>query len=473
MRRLRVLLVSLVLLATSSLLAIPAAAFAPANPSFERTWERTAKPVADGAISRTWMWGPEAFTGAIQEPYAESPGELRAVQYYDKSRMEITQPNADPTSIWYVTNGLLVVELMSGRMQIGDSSFTDRAPAAVNVAGDPDDPLTYAVLATLRDAPALPDGALVTQMIDATGAVSDAPETAGYNATAANHVTAPGIDHQVASPFWNFMTSSGTVYENGGYTTAPLFENPYYATGLPIIEPYWAYVKVGGVLRLVLLQCFERRCLTYTPDNPEGWQVEAGNVGQHYYRWRTAEAGAAQVTLAGASEHGFNATDSELRFDINGTTLANDPAAVYVWINDFLYTDFAVQISGNSIALPFAFFDADERNEVILLARDVGDNEIYAEFAFWTGDEVLDVAVLDESGQPANGALVTALLGDDQSVSAQATAVDGVARFESLPDRTIIFDATASGNRFGSLATTGGAGSAEVHLKGFDAPSPI
>ncbi|MEX2314379.1 MAG: hypothetical protein WD628_01585, partial [Thermomicrobiales bacterium] len=165
MRRLRVLLVSLVLLATPSLLAIPAAAFAPANPSFERTWERTDKPVADGAISRTWMWGPEAFTGAIQEPYAESPGELRAVQYYDKSRMEITQPNADPTSIWYVTNGLLVVELMSGRMQIGDSSFTDRAPAAVNVAGDPDDPLTYAVLATLRDAPALPDGALVTQMI--------------------------------------------------------------------------------------------------------------------------------------------------------------------------------------------------------------------------------------------------------------------------------------------------------------------
>src|SRR5690606_18565814 len=29
-----------------------------------------------------------------------------------------------------------------------------------------------------------------------------------------------------------------------------------------------------------------RRCLTYTPDNPPGWQVEAGNVGQHYYEWR-------------------------------------------------------------------------------------------------------------------------------------------------------------------------------------------
>ncbi len=36
----------------------------------------------------------------------------------------------------------------------------------------------------------------------------------------------------------------------------------------------------------MLLQCFERRCLTYTPGNEPGWQVEAGNVGQHYYAWR-------------------------------------------------------------------------------------------------------------------------------------------------------------------------------------------
>jgi hypothetical protein len=45
-------------------------------------------------------------------------------------------------------------------------------------------------------------------------------------------------------------------------------------------------VKVGGQPRDVLVQCFERRCLTYTPDNDPTWQVEAGNVGQHYYIWR-------------------------------------------------------------------------------------------------------------------------------------------------------------------------------------------
>jgi hypothetical protein len=36
----------------------------------------------------------------------------------------------------------------------------------------------------------------------------------------------------------------------------------------------------------VLVQLFERRILTYTPGNPRGFEVEMGNVGQHYHRWR-------------------------------------------------------------------------------------------------------------------------------------------------------------------------------------------
>ncbi len=62
-----------------------------------------------------------------------------------------------------------------------------------------------------------------------------------------------------------------------------------YATGFPITEAYWTYAKVDGAIRDVLFQCFQRRCLTYTPSNDPGWQVEAGNVGQHYYRWRYGE----------------------------------------------------------------------------------------------------------------------------------------------------------------------------------------
>jgi len=265
------------------------AAAPPANMYFERTWARTDKPVLDGNVSRTWMWGPEAFTGPLIEPYAESPDEERLVQYFDKARMEITNPGGDTNSIWYVTNGLLVVELITGYMQVGHNDFIQRFPANVNVAGDMDDPdgPTYATFGSLLNAAPLALNSTVTQRVNRQGTVS----TDG--SLAANGVTVGHIDdvtnHSIATPFWDFMNSSGTVYQNGGLTQDKLFENAYFATGRPISEPYWADVKVAGTQRLVLMQCFERRCLTYTPGNPPGWLVEAGNVGLHYYAWRYSD----------------------------------------------------------------------------------------------------------------------------------------------------------------------------------------
>ena len=49
------------------------------------------------------------------------------MQYFDKSRMEINNPDGDKTSPFYVTNGLLTVELITGKMQVGDNR--DRASA--------------------------------------------------------------------------------------------------------------------------------------------------------------------------------------------------------------------------------------------------------------------------------------------------------------------------------------------------------
>jgi hypothetical protein len=297
--------------------ALQAGAEDPANPYFQGVWERTDKPVADGLVGRTWQWGPQANSLALDEPYAESPGGEREVQYYDKSRMEITQPTTgDPASIWYVTNGLLVVELMSGRLQLGDNTFEQHPAASVNVAGDSDDTSgpAYASMAGLRSAAALADGVTITQTVDRGGAAGNDGQYASYGVTAAYRVTAPGIDHQIASPFWSFMNATGPVYENGVTSEALLFENPYFATGLPITEAYWARIKVGGVVKPVLLQCFERRCLTYTPDNPTGWQVEQGNVGQHYYQWRYDDGGAQPTATATSSptatEPGATATST-------------------------------------------------------------------------------------------------------------------------------------------------------------------
>ena len=88
-------------------------------------------------------------------------------QYFDKSRMEITFPDGDRSSPFYVTNGLLVVELISGRLQTGDNSFEDRSPAIVNVAGDATDPdgPTYASFSNLLDTPPLPFDRPIVQTI--------------------------------------------------------------------------------------------------------------------------------------------------------------------------------------------------------------------------------------------------------------------------------------------------------------------
>ncbi len=269
-------------------IVLPALAAPPANQHFQRTWARTDQPVMSGQVSRTWMWGPEGYAGEVQENYQEAPGGVRTVQYFDKSRMEITNPDADQNSIWYVTNGLLVMELITGEMQLGDAFFLPFNPAAVNVAGDSDDPTgpTYATFGQLLDAPSAVAGSVFTQRVDREGNLTSDPSLAIHNVTAAHHVLEPGIDHQVASVFWTFMNSTGPVYENGSFTVDKLFQNPFYATGYPVTEPYWADVKIGGTYQDVLMQCFERRCLTYNPANPAGWQVEAGNVGQHYHHWR-------------------------------------------------------------------------------------------------------------------------------------------------------------------------------------------
>ncbi|MEZ4522616.1 MAG: trypsin-like serine protease [Thermomicrobiales bacterium] len=264
--------------------------------AYGRVWDRTDQPVAAGVQPRTWMWGPSPISKVMFEPYAEAPNGFRTVLYQEKSRMEITDPNADSSSIWYVTNGLATVELMTGMLQLGNNTFEEHDPAEINVAGDGDDPNgpTYRTFASLQNLP--PHGpaptsgtgltgapATITATVDRAGNVGDDPSLAGEGVTAEYYVAETG--HMVASVFWEFMNSSGTVYQNGQYVTAPLFDNPFFATGYPVTEAYWAKVRVGGSERVVLVQAFQRRVLTYTPGNPAGFLVEAGNVGAHYLQW--------------------------------------------------------------------------------------------------------------------------------------------------------------------------------------------
>jgi hypothetical protein len=281
-------LLFLAFVAVLTISPLAAMATQPANDAFYRTWERTERPVSDQVANRTWMWGPIAITSGISEPYEEAPGGYRDVQYFDKTRMEINNPLADPDSLWYVTNGLLAKELITGQLQTGHLTHIEIEPSRSPVAGDrhPNSP-TYFALSHLLDEPPREVDTIITEKLtldDDEFGLDEDDELSHHEVRAGYHV--PETDRTVAEPFWEFMNSSGFVREGGVNVQGKLFEDPFFATGFPITEAYWAHIPVGGEWRDVLLQCFERRCLTYTPDNPDGWQVEAGNIGRHYHEFR-------------------------------------------------------------------------------------------------------------------------------------------------------------------------------------------
>jgi uncharacterized protein YkwD len=253
-----------------------------ADPAFQRIWINADGPVFEDAINRSWLWGPDAFSKRV-EHYADSPGSARDVAYFDKSRMEINDPSADDSSQWYVTNGLLVRDMIGGVVQTGDSQFEQREPAQIAIAGDnlsinPDGP-TYG---SLRPHSAAIEGnrqpvrtdETVNTRITARGRVLHGAEMPD-GVTYAHYDDVTGFN--IADVFWNEFNNSDHY-------------DWLYAVGHPITDPHWVYTSVNGNDQWVLVQAFQRRLLTYTPANDAGWQVEMGNVGRHYYMWRYGDA---------------------------------------------------------------------------------------------------------------------------------------------------------------------------------------
>lgn len=209
--------------------------------------------------------------------------------------MEITQPASDRNSKWYVTNGLLVREMVSGIMQTGDNPEESyrNSPANIPVSGDPaeynaDSP-TYASfkdLASLAmDNRVAQSSKPITSILAKDGVVStDYSLITQYPETAVAYYE-PTLGHNIPGVLWSFMNLNGPVMIDRNLRSQTI-ENWVFAFGYPITEAYWTRSRVGGVEKDVLVQLFERRALTYTPSNPPGFQVEMGNVGRHYYNWR-------------------------------------------------------------------------------------------------------------------------------------------------------------------------------------------
>ncbi len=251
------------------------------DPAIQRAWWVADYPVLTHSAQRSWLWGPDVFSDQ-QEPFAEAPGGKRQVDYFDKGRMEITNPDGDRSSEWFVTSGLLVRDMILGAAQTGESTFEQAKPAEVELAGDPlsvnPDAPTYASLNHLA---AVADGRRaanrhgqgVQETLDRAGNVGTDPSLGGYT-TLAGYDDVTG--HNIAGVFSDWMATRDY--------------DPLYVIGRPLAEPYWVRTRVAGIEEWVLVQAFERRVLTFNPANTPEWRIEMGNAGRHYYEWRYKKA---------------------------------------------------------------------------------------------------------------------------------------------------------------------------------------
>jgi hypothetical protein len=260
------------------------------DPSFRTIWEYNDLAVITGRVGRTWLWGTPGLIKS--EQYSDAPGGNRQVQYFDKSRMEINNPKGNRDSRWFVSNGLLVREMILGKMATGDSLTSEIASAEVPVAGDMSDTnpsptyRSFASLITVNGNGKVSDrtGKNITGGLRADGT---AYELTNLPASIKLAKYVPETGHNIPEVFWNYLNSNGTVFDGKNYVQSQLMDWVY-VMGLPLSEAYWTRAVVGGVEKDVMVQVFERRVLTYTPSNNTQWQVEMGNVGLHYYQWRYA-----------------------------------------------------------------------------------------------------------------------------------------------------------------------------------------
>ena len=172
--------------------------------------------------------------------------------------------------------GTLARELVTGQIAIGVTQTQSLAPSEVPVAGDINDANapTYATFNKVGAGSA--SGAakdLTGQPVNATLARDG---TLGQNtdlgAIVKNVAFVPETSHNVPDVYLNWFKTQSWDW--------------IYVAGYPISEAYWSNILVGGATHSVLIQVYERRTITYDPQAPEGFKVQFGNVGRHYYDWR-------------------------------------------------------------------------------------------------------------------------------------------------------------------------------------------
>ncbi len=243
-----------------------------------RRWASDDAVVANNDQQRRWTWG-NAVLASGSEPWADAPGGTRAVWYFAKARMEITNPAANSDDLLYVSSGSLVGELVGGFVQTGNTAQINYSPAPITVVGDapPAQAVTYgdlrpvATIGNENRSTSRPN-AVVIEALGKGGTVTIDPRFGTYNVRLGTFNDAKG--HNIA----------------GVFTDAIPLNQLLFVAGNPLSEPYWITASIAGKPTDVLIQAFERRMIVYMPGNPAAARVEWGDAGKHYAQWRYGSA---------------------------------------------------------------------------------------------------------------------------------------------------------------------------------------
>ena len=153
--------------------------------------------------------------------------------------------------------------MLSGRVQLGETLFIDRATPNIPVAGDigQEKPVTYATLAPLSNV-----------------GLSEADQRAESRAGETVMALLGGDGWIVPNAVLASSVRIGSYDETTGHNIADVFvewnaDQPHpelYLLGHPVTEPYWIDTVVNGTPQRTLIQAFQRRILTFTPENTAG-----------------------------------------------------------------------------------------------------------------------------------------------------------------------------------------------------------
>jgi hypothetical protein len=155
------------------------------------------------------------------------------------------------------------------------------------------------------------------------------------------------------------------------------------------------------------------------------------------------------VSVSGIAETRFNPTHGTVFFTVSGASFPAEARDVAVLINDNQLPPSTLSLSRRIIAASFAM--PQGMNEIVLRAWDSQGRMMTADTIVWAGDLTIRVDVVDLSGEPVDGAIVTARMANQRSVQATMPAPGGTTEFLNLPDENIVLDATHPDGRSASI----------------------